>query len=254
VKAGYGPFPTTDGGLAGEFHGLCLAVSSEERDRMMTQLHPERIREYIREFDSILERETTITAILDWALFLEDDRKCKGKDPESKPKEVREYDILERELGKKYGLRGRNVRVADALLRGLSNPLGRNSPIDIRSEKEFLAELPQLAHSGFLSLRTDVLGLFREEFAPRGAWISPAYQEAYRRLGDSLDVTIKGLAEELMKRHFPEYMAAESPHRQAVERELSKRSDRAVEKQRVGEVERTNFAWPGSEGPGNDYY
>jgi hypothetical protein len=98
------------------------------------------------------------------------------------------------------------------------------------------------------------LGLFREEFAPRGAWISPAYQEAYRRLGDSLDVTIKGLAEELMKRHFPEYMAAESPHRQAVERELSKRSDRAVEKQRVGEVERTNFAWPGSEGPGNDYY
>jgi hypothetical protein len=98
------------------------------------------------------------------------------------------------------------------------------------------------------------LDLFREEFAPQGVWQSPAYQETYRRLSDSLDITIKGLAEELMKKHFPEYMAAESPRRKDVEQELSRRKDCAVEKRRVAEVERTNFAWPGLEGPGNDYY
>lgn len=254
VKVGYGPNPLTNGDVGGDFHGLLVAVSREERDWMMTQLSAEWLREYIHEFDFFLERGTNITDILEWALAEEDYRKCTGKDPETKPKEVREYEILERELGEKYRLRGRDVRVVDALFRGLSNPLGRHSPVDFRSENDYLAELPRLAHSGFLSLRTDVLDLFREEFAPQGVWQSPAYQETYRRLSDSLDITIKGLAEELMKKHFPEYMAAESPCRKDVEQELSRRKDCAVEKRRVAEVERTNFAWPGLEGPGNDYY
>jgi hypothetical protein len=105
-----------------------------------------------------------------------------------------------------------------------------------------------------LGLKQEVLQLFKEAAAPKGVWRSPAHQEAYRRLGDSLDISIKELAEEVMTKYFPEYMAVDSPHRRAVEKELTRRSDRAVEKQRAAEVERTNFAWPGSEGPGNDYY
>lgn len=244
----------TDGFVGGEFHGLIVAVSPEERDWMMKQLSPESVREHIRESNRILERGTTIADILDWALMTEELRTRSGMEPQSQLGEMKEFDTLKRALEEKYGVQWWRLIDADALLRGLSNPLGRHTPFDLGSENGYCAEIPRLAHSGFLSLRTDVLDLFKEFAAPRGQWLSDAHQEAYRRLGDSLDVTIQGLAEKVMNKYFPEYMAVDSPHRQAVENELTKRRERAVEKQRAAEVERTNFAWPGLEGPGNDYY
>jgi hypothetical protein len=95
-----------------------------------------------------------------------------------------------------------------------------------------------------LRVPADALELYRTVAAPDGKWLSPAHQQAFYSLRDSLDALLPEITENALRVHFPEYMNSDSPQKQGIERQISDRAQRAVDRQRA--------MWPNN--LANDYY
>jgi hypothetical protein len=214
-----------------------LKHCSVEQQQEIALLTEAELVDHISEWDWTIHRRDQRQSVLDSALW-----EAAHEDTDSV--HARAYDAQRDAIKRWHGILTAEIRLVARALRSFPQVFAHSASLVSLPETGRHAAIPHMAHTGFLRVPADALELYRTVAAPDGKWLSPAHQQAFYSLRDSLDALLPEITENALRVHFPEYMNSDSPQKQGIERQISDRAQRAVDRQRA--------MWPNN--LANDYY